>query len=112
MTIILSLYDSSFGSGASLMKEGKIIAAIEEERLNRIKHSGGFPFLSVKSVLNLAQVKASDVDYITMGDINHYFLRAGSQLVFKNNTNLNPLLSRNNREILRLHRNYISMVDK
>ena len=45
-----------------LMKNGEVIAAVEEERLNRIKHtSGQLPVLSVYEVLDIAQINIEDV---------------------------------------------------
>ena len=50
---------------AVLVANGKIIAAIEEERLSRIKHSAGrLPYLSVIEVLKIAGVTMQDVDVI------------------------------------------------
>lgn len=47
---------------AVLMQNGKVIAAIEEERLNRVKHTAGhLPILSVKEVLNIAGVDMKEV---------------------------------------------------
>lgn len=47
---------------AVLMQNGKVIAAIEEERINRIKHSAGqLPILSVREVLQIAGITISDV---------------------------------------------------
>lgn len=45
-----------------LMKNGEVIAAVEEERLNRIKHtSGQLPVLSVYEVLRIAQINIQDI---------------------------------------------------
>jgi carbamoyltransferase len=49
------------------MKDGKIINAIEEERIRRIKHWAGFPSESIKFCLKDAGITISDVDYITIG---------------------------------------------
>lgn len=47
---------------AVLMHNGKVIAAIEEERLNRVKHTAGhLPILSVKEVLKIAGIQIQDV---------------------------------------------------
>ena len=40
-------------SSACLMKNDEVIFAIEEERINRIKHWAGFPLESIKACLNL-----------------------------------------------------------
>lgn len=50
---------------AVLMKDGEVIAAVEEERLNRIKHSPGqLPEFAVKQVLQQAGITIHDVDFI------------------------------------------------
>lgn len=47
---------------AVLMHDGKVIAATEEERLNRVKHSAGhLPILSVKEVLKIGKITINDV---------------------------------------------------
>jgi carbamoyltransferase len=53
-------------ASAALVKDGELVAAIEEERLNRRKHSAGFPSLSVKSVLAGSGVSPSEVDHIAV----------------------------------------------
>lgn len=47
---------------AVLMCNGKVVAAIEEERLNRVKHCAGFlPVLSVAEVLKIGGISIKDV---------------------------------------------------
>jgi carbamoyltransferase len=51
---------------ATLVVDGKVIYAIEEERLNRIKFSPGkFPLLSVKNILKASKLEMRDIDKIT-----------------------------------------------
>jgi carbamoyltransferase len=64
---ILGLNAYHGDSSACLMKDGKIINAIEEERIRRIKHWAGFPSEAIKFCLNDAGITISDVDYITIG---------------------------------------------
>lgn len=54
-------------SSACLLKDGKIINAIEEERIRRIKHWAGFPSEAIKFCLKDAGITIRDVDYITIG---------------------------------------------
>ena len=54
-------------SSACLLKNGKIIFAISEERLNRIKKYKGFPRLSIEACLKYAKIKFSDLDHISIG---------------------------------------------
>lgn len=50
---------------ACLMMNGVVIAAIEEERLNRIKTSSGFfPVLAINACLNIAGIKITDIDIV------------------------------------------------
>ena len=44
-------------SAASLIKDGKLIAAAEEERFSRKKHHSGFPFNSIKFCLDEACIR-------------------------------------------------------
>ena len=53
-------------SSACIINDGVLITAIEEERITRIKHWAGFPILSIKHCLKEANIKLSDVDYISI----------------------------------------------
>ncbi len=47
---------------AVLMCDGRVIAAVEEERINRVKHSAGqLPISSIKEVLRIANITIQDV---------------------------------------------------
>lgn len=59
-----SLHDST----AVLVRDGEVLAAIEEERLNRIKHSNCFPVLSIRYCLDRYKLKLSDLDLIATND--------------------------------------------
>lgn len=54
-------------SSACLLKDGKIINAIEEERIRRVKHWAGFPSEAISFCLKDAGIKIKDIDYITIG---------------------------------------------
>jgi len=51
-------------AAAALIKDGKLIAAAEEERFTRIKHDFDFPENSIKFCLDYAGIKANDLDYV------------------------------------------------
>ena len=44
-------------SGACIVVDGKIVAAINEERLSRIKNNVGFPLRSIEKVLLIKNLK-------------------------------------------------------
>ena len=53
-------------SAACIIKDGKLIAAVEEERLSRIKNDGAFPILSIKEVLKISSTDIQEVDVIAV----------------------------------------------
>ncbi|WP_299821871.1 carbamoyltransferase C-terminal domain-containing protein [uncultured Pontibacter sp.] len=63
---ILGLNAYHGDSSASIMRDGEVIAASEEERFRRIKHWAGFPSEAVKFCLKEAGISIRDVDYITI----------------------------------------------
>jgi len=44
-------------ASAALVVDGQLVAAVEEERLNRSKHCAGFPTLAVRECLRLGGVR-------------------------------------------------------
>src|SRR5919202_5994441 len=51
-------------SAATLIRDGEIVAAAEEERFSRRKHHSGFPYQSVQFCLDEAGIKIKDVAHI------------------------------------------------
>ena len=56
-------FNSTHDASAALLHDGRVLAAIEEERLSRQKHHAGFPELALNAVLAHATVAPSDVDH-------------------------------------------------
>lgn len=59
--IILGICDS-ITSGAAVSIDGRIVAAVNEERLCRTKMAMGWPRLSIAEVMRIAGVTANDID--------------------------------------------------
>ena len=57
MKLILGINAHHADSSACLIEDGKLIAAMEEERINRIKHYSGYPIHSIKECLRLGKKK-------------------------------------------------------
>jgi len=51
-------------SAASILIDGKIAAAAQEERFTRIKHDSSYPYNAVEFVLKYANLKLSEVDQV------------------------------------------------
>lgn len=54
-------------SSAAIFVDGKMIAAIEEERFTRVKHWAGFPRLAIEFCLREAGVTWEQVDFFAIG---------------------------------------------
>jgi len=53
-------------SSAAILRDGQLIAAVEEERFRRIKHWAGLPTQSMQYCLDEAGVKFSDLEHIAI----------------------------------------------
>ena len=53
-------------ASVALVKDGQLVGAMEEERLNRRKHCAGFPALAAKAVLAAAGVAPSELDHVAV----------------------------------------------
>src|SRR5688572_11460768 len=53
-------------SSAALLRDGKLIAAVEEERFNRVKHWAGFPAESIRWCLQEVGVALKDIDHVAL----------------------------------------------
>jgi carbamoyltransferase len=51
-------------SAASIIKDGEIVAAAEEERFSRRKHHSGFPYNAMQYCLDQAGISIADVEHI------------------------------------------------
>jgi len=51
-------------SAATLLIDGKIIAAAQEERFTRVKHDSSYPFNAIEFVLKFANLSLSNIDHI------------------------------------------------
>jgi carbamoyltransferase len=56
-------------SGATLVVDGRVVAAVNEERFSRKKNDDAFPFQAIETVLKLGGVMARDVDVVAMAGL-------------------------------------------
>lgn len=60
-----------FESNAAVIKDGKIISAISEERLSRVKLDGRFPWLAIQECLRVAGIEFEDVDRVAFSTLDN-----------------------------------------
>ncbi|HEX3248046.1 MAG TPA: carbamoyltransferase C-terminal domain-containing protein [Pyrinomonadaceae bacterium] len=51
-------------AAAAIIRDGKLIAAAEEERFNRFKHSAGFPVQAIRYCLDAAGIGPEELDHV------------------------------------------------
>ena len=64
MRVILGISAFYHDSAATILVDGKIIAAAQEERFTRKKHDSSYPYNAIEFVLNYANIKLNDVDRV------------------------------------------------
>lgn len=64
MTSVLGISAFYHDSAASLIIDGEIIAAAQEERFSRKKHDASYPRAAINYVLSASNLKLSEVDYV------------------------------------------------
>jgi carbamoyltransferase len=70
MTYVLGLNAFHADAAAALVKDGELVAAVEEERFRRIKHWGGFPSESIRYCLREAGIDLAQVDHVAINRDN------------------------------------------
>ena len=63
---ILGLNAYHGDAAACLVVDGELVAAVEEERLNRVKHSAGFPKLAARWCLEEAGLEPQDLHHVAV----------------------------------------------
>ena len=66
MSIVLGLNCNHADSSACLVKDGKLVFGIEEERINRIKHWAGLPTKSIEECLKQTNIDCSEITDIAI----------------------------------------------
>ena len=53
-------------ASAAIVCDGRLIAAVEEERFNRVKYAAGFPSQAIRYCLRAAGLTPSDIDHVAV----------------------------------------------
>lgn len=63
---VLGIHDGH-NSSAALLKDGRIIAAVSEERLSRLKNDPGYPKRAIEKALELGNCSPDDIGIVALG---------------------------------------------
>lgn len=94
MTLILGLNAYHADSSACIVKDGKLIAAAEEERFRRQKHWAGFPDQAVRYCLAEAGATLADLDHIAVNRDPRAHLMKKAIFAFKSRPSLSLVTNR------------------
>src|SRR6202451_1108891 len=53
-------------ASAALIADGRLVAAVEEERFNRVKYAAGFPSAAIRYCLDAGGITIAEVDHIAI----------------------------------------------
>ena len=71
---ILGIADNH-ASGATLVQDGRLVCAVNQERFDRVKNSGAFPYDAIEEVLKAAALSPKDIDLVALAsDITPSFI--------------------------------------
>src|SRR5215469_9646849 len=67
-------------ASAAILCDGKLIAAVEEERFNRVKYAAGFPAAAIRYCLKAAGITLKDVHHVAIP--RDPYARMGTKLFY------------------------------
>jgi len=85
-------------ASAAIVRDGRLLAAVEEERFNRVKHWAGFPTQSIRYCLEAAGIDATELDHIGISFNPRANLARRLWFVAKNRPSIRSLVDRLRRQ--------------
>jgi carbamoyltransferase len=67
-------------ASAAIICDGKLVAAVEEERFNRVKYAAGFPAQAIRYCLQEANLKLEEIDHVAVP--RNPYARLGTKLFY------------------------------
>jgi carbamoyltransferase len=67
-------------ASAAVVCDGKLVAAVEEERFNRVKYAAGFPAAAIRYCLHEANLKLEEIDHVAVP--RNPYARLGTKLFY------------------------------
>lgn len=98
MTNILGINAYHGDASASLVIDGQLVAAVEEERFNRIKHWAGFPAESIRWCLAKGNLLPEEVDHVAISFDPRANMGKRMAYVVKNRPSLRAIVDRLKRQ--------------
>src|SRR5712692_3991301 len=77
---ILGINAYHANASAAIVCDGRLIAAVEEERFNRVKYAAGFPAQAIRYCLREAGLALADIDHV--GVPRNPYARLGTKIFY------------------------------
>ena len=77
---ILGINAYHANASAAIVCEGRLVAAVEEERFNRVKYAAGFPAQAIRYCLGEAGLTLADIDHV--GVPRNPYARLGTKIFY------------------------------
>ena len=106
MSIIIGINANHADSAACIIKNGKLLFGIEEERINRVKHWAGLPIQSIEACLEATGIDSSEITDISLN--TNPLSNFGKKIFFFLK---NYLLGKKKYEIIKIFKRKISIRD-
>jgi carbamoyltransferase len=102
MAKILGLNAFHGDASAAVLVDGQLVAALEEERLNRVKHWAGFPGQAARACLDMSGGDAADHVAISRDPRAHFWAKLGRLVTRPGDLRRTASRARNTAEVARL----------
>src|ERR1700722_6429069 len=86
--LVLGLNLFHADASAAIIEDGKVVFAIAEERLNRVKHYAGFPTLAIQACLDFVGADLTDLSHVAVGQDSDANLSRKVRYALANPTNI------------------------
>lgn len=73
--LILGINASYHDTSAAIVRDGQVLAALEEERINRVKHTNAFPINAIRYCLREAGAEFQDVNFVAVNVAEEHLWR-------------------------------------
>ena len=77
---ILGINAYHANASAAMVCDGQLVAAVEEERFNRVKYAAGFPSAAIRYCLEAAGITLAEVDHVAIP--RNPWARLGTKLLY------------------------------
>jgi carbamoyltransferase len=77
---VIGIHDGHTAA-AALLRDGRVVAAVQEERFTRIKNWAGFPAQSVRYVLQAEGLTAADVDAVVFNGLQMPYAKSREEIL-------------------------------